>query len=91
MRQHLKEWHQCQLVNYCGKDWAVSDQLQDKLLVHYRRQEQAVVLSNDVDASTAVKSFDSLPGKHYIFHAVCDHHLWSHVNHYHIVYSGWLS
>ena len=62
-------------MNYCDKDWAVSDQLQDKVLVHYRRQEQAVVLRDDDDVSTAVKSYvDTHPdsGEHYVCRTMCD-------------------
>ena len=79
MNRHLKKCHGFTLMTFYGKDWAVSRHTPEKLLIHYRSQEQAAVLRSDTDASAAVKStVDSLPGEQCCRHTIYDHLVWSH-------------
>ena len=65
-KQHLKKWHQRELVDDCGKDWAVSDELGNKLEVHYwcqPHEENSTVSTVGADGSVTAVEANSLPGE----------------------------
>lgn len=50
LQLHLKNWHQCDLLRNCGKDWAVGNYLESPLNVHCSHEP--------LEANAAVSAHD---------------------------------
>jgi len=73
LKWHLKKYHQRELVHDCGKDWAVSDESDNKLEVQFwcqPRELDASLSTVSADGGVTAVEANSLPGEQCSCHTV---------------------